>query len=71
MPTLFIIIPFIGIVILNLFYSERFKQFAFGITALVAIVQMCLSVVIIFTDSPKIFVSCRNKLLCQLFHRFI
>ena len=47
MPTLFVLIPFIGIVLLNLFYSEKFKRFAFGVTALVAIIQICLAVAII------------------------
>ncbi len=44
MPTLFLIIPFIGIVILNLFYSEKFKRYAFGITALITIIQVCLAI---------------------------
>jgi proton-translocating NADH-quinone oxidoreductase chain N len=48
MPTLFIIIPFIGIVISNLFYSEKFKRFAFGIAASVAIIQVCLAILVIF-----------------------
>ena len=48
MPTLFVLIPFIGIVILNLFYSEKFKRFAFFISSLVSIIQMFLAIAIIF-----------------------
>lgn len=43
MPTLFLIIPFIGIVILNMFYSEKFKRYAFGITAAITVIQICLA----------------------------
>lgn len=48
MPTLFIIIPFIGIVFLNLLYSERFKPYSFWISTLVTLVQIFLSLAIIF-----------------------
>ena len=54
MPTLFILIPFIGIVLLNLFYSEKLKRFAFWISTLVAIIQMFLSVAIIFQISKNL-----------------
>ena len=47
MPTLFVIIPFIGIVLLNLLYSEKIKRLAFITSALIAILQICLAFSII------------------------
>lgn len=54
MPTLFVLIPFIGIVLINLFYSDRLKQLAFWIGTLVTVVQMFLSVALIFQISKNI-----------------
>jgi multicomponent Na+:H+ antiporter subunit D len=40
MPTLFVLIPFIEIVLLNLFYSKLVKKLAFGAGILIALLQM-------------------------------
>lgn len=48
MPTLFILIPFIAIIILNVFYSNKLKRIAFGVSLLVTIIQMFLSLSVVF-----------------------
>ena len=54
MPTLFIIIPFIGIVLLNILYSTKVKQIAFHISCAIAIIQIILSSAILFEISKSL-----------------
>ncbi len=54
MPTLFILIPFVAILILNLFYSKSIKHLAFWISISVAIIQILLSSAIIFQISKDL-----------------
>jgi proton-translocating NADH-quinone oxidoreductase chain N len=55
MPTLFVLIPFIGIVLLNLFYSKTVKKLAYGTGLLVAVIQMFLACASIFQIAGNFF----------------
>jgi proton-translocating NADH-quinone oxidoreductase chain N len=48
MPTLFILIPFLGIIILNLLYPTKLRRFTFEIGCFFTMIQMFLAIAIIF-----------------------
>lgn len=55
MPTLFVLIPFIGIIILNVFYSEKLKRMAYWLSSLVALIQMFMAATIILQILKDLF----------------
>ena len=57
MPTLFVLIPFIGIVLLNLFYTQGVKKLAFGTGILVTLLQMFMACTVIFQIAGNVFSS--------------
>lgn len=57
MPLLFLIIPFIGIVLLNLFYNNMVKKHAYAAGFLIALIQIFLSSSVIFGIAGDFFSS--------------
>lgn len=55
MPTLFLLVPFIGIVLLNLFYTRTIKKLAYGTTMLVSLIQMFMACAMIFQIAGNLF----------------
>jgi proton-translocating NADH-quinone oxidoreductase chain N len=66
MPTLFLILPFLGIVFLNLFYTEKLKRIAFYLSSTIAIIQMILAAAVIF----QIFSGVLSKIEINYFINF-
>mgnify|MGYP001457292115 CR=1 FL=1 len=66
MPTLFLIIPFIGILLLNLFYTQKVKKLAYGTGILVALIQMFLACTIIFQIAGNFFSAIEIKYFVSL-----
>ncbi len=66
MPTLFLLIPFIGIVLLNLFYTKKLKKLAFGTGILVTLIQMFLACALIFQIAGNFFTAIEIKYFINL-----
>ncbi len=66
MPTLFVLIPFIGIVLLNLFYTKTVKKLAYGTGLLVSLIQMFLACAAIFQIAGNFFSAIEMKFFINL-----
>lgn len=66
MPTLFLLIPFIGIVLLNLFYTKKLKKLAFETGILVTLIQMFLGCALIFQIAGNFFTAIEIKYFINL-----
>jgi proton-translocating NADH-quinone oxidoreductase chain N len=66
MPTLFLLIPFIGILLLNLFYTEKVKKLAYGMGILITLIQMFLACAVIFQIAGNFFSAIEIKYFVNL-----
>jgi len=66
MPTLFVLIPFIAILLLNLFYTQKVKKLAYGAGILITLLQMFLSCTVIFKIAGNFFSAIEIKYFVHL-----